>query len=121
MPNSIVPTQIGQTSPDSPLRSQVYIGRNVSVSFEAIGIGDGGRPDELQALKIYISKDGVKYGAIHFDVEDIADLFTDIPDLLSEELFLKPVKVSVCEVNETTGEGEEKQMVVLGSKTYAIA
>ena len=119
MPNSVIPTQLGYTAPGSSLRSQIYLGKDVNASFEAVGIGGGGRPDALQALKIHLTKeDGTAIGAIYLDVTDIITLKeenSNIPD----ELFLKLVEVSVCEINDTTQESEEKRMVILGSPTYA--
>ena len=119
MPNSIIPTQLGYTSPDSSLRSQLYLGKNVSVDFEAVGAGAGGRPDALAAVKIHLSQDGTALGAIYLDVSDIIAL-KDANENIPSELFLRLRQVSVCEINEATGEGEEKNMVVLASATYPI-
>jgi len=119
MPNSILPTQLGYTAPGSTLRSQIYLGKNVNADFEAVGVGADGRPDALQALKIHLTKeDGTAIGAIYLDVTDIITL-KEANSNIPTELFLKLVEVSVCEINDTTQESEEKKMVVLGSPTYA--
>lgn len=118
MANSIIPTQLGYTAPNTTYRSQIYLGKDVSANFEAVGLGAGGRPDVLQALKIHLSQGGVGLGAIYLDVTDIIALKAANPNI-PNELFLKLVQVSVCEINNLTGEGEEKNMVILGSPTYS--
>lgn len=118
MANTILPSQLGYTAPNSPLRSQVYIGKKVSASFEAIGLGERGRPDELQALKIYLSENGEAVGAVHLDVTDLYQVISENASLKGKEVFLKFRTVSVCEVNDETGEAEEKKMVILGSETF---
>lgn len=119
MANTIIPSQIGYTAPGSALRSQIYLGKQVTVDFEAVGLGAGGRPDELEALKIHISQNGQAQVALYIDVTDILALKASNPNLTGE-VFLQLKKVSVCEVNDTTGESEEKGMIILGSSTFAI-
>ncbi len=121
MSNTIIPSQFGYTAPNTTNRSQIYLGRNSNLGdsgFEAVGQGAGGRPDVLQALKIYLTKeDGSPLGAIHIDVSDIVTLKAANSNIPTE-LFLKLTEVSVCEINDVTGESEEKRMVILGSPTY---
>lgn len=119
MANTIIPSQLGYTAPGSALRSQVYLGKNVSVDFEAVGLGRGGRPDELEALKIHISQNGEAQLALYIDVTDILALKAANPSLTGE-VFLQLKKVSVCEINDSTGESEEKGMIILGSSTFSI-
>jgi hypothetical protein len=116
MPNSIIPTQLGYTAPKSSLRSQVFIGKNTSVDFEAVGLGEGGRPDELQALKIYLnSLNSEKKCVLHFDISDVETL---LESQNFNEFFLKIREVSVCQINDDTDESEEKKMLILGSEPY---
>ena len=121
MSNTVIPSQLGYTAPDSSLRSQVFIGKDLGLSFEAVGVGKDGRPDQLQALKIYISEGSERYAAIHIDVEDVKAMFADgltIPDGENPQVFIKLRTVSVCEVDDKTGEAIEKKMVILGSQAY---
>lgn len=119
MSNSIIPTQLGYTAPNTPSRSQIYLGKDVNAQFEAIGLGEEGRPDALQALKIHLSQNGVAKGAIYLDITDIIAL-QNANSNIPAELFLKLMEVSVCEINPSTGDGEEKKMVILGSPTYSV-
>lgn len=118
MPSTIVPSQLGYTAPSTPNRSQIYLGKDLNVNFEAVGLGADGRPDELQALKIHLSQGGVALGAIYLDVTDIIALKQSNSNIPSE-LFLKLTEVSVCESDTATGETTEKRMVILGSPTYS--
>jgi len=117
MATTIIPSQLGYTAPNTASRSQIYLGKNFNVEFEAVGIGNDGRPDELQALKIHLSQAGVPLGAIYLDVTDIIALKATNPAIPSE-VFLKLTEVSLCEVNDVTGETEEKRMIILGSPSY---
>ena len=131
MSNSIVPSQIGYTSPGSDLRSQIYLGRDTFVNFEAIGLGANQRPDALQSLKINISKI-VNYGksdqlietrgSIYLDIDDIikiqsSDYYPSTEDGGAENLMLQLKEVSVCE-QDKDGNSVEKRMVIIGSQTY---
>ena len=118
MSNSVIPSQFGYTAPNSTNGSQIYLGKNVGVQFEAVGLGQGGRPDVLNAVKIHISKDGVAQGAIYINVEDVLTLKAANSNLTGE-VFLKLKEVAVCE--EIDGVSTEKRMVILGSETYAAA
>lgn len=118
MAKTIVPSQLGYTAPGSRLRSQLFLGKNVNVQFEALGLGDDGRPDELQALKIHISQNGVAQGAIYLDVTDVLELKQKNSSLSGKELFLKLREASVCVLNEQTGEGEEKKIIILSSEPF---
>ena len=129
MASTIIPSQIGYTAPGSAKRSQIYMGKNVAVGFEAIGLGLNGRPDVLEAFKIHISKidkEGVASpaGAFYFDITDVLEIQakTNFPKVkgVAEELFFKPREVSICEIDKD-GNGVEKNMVIFGSQTYPVS
>ena len=125
MANSIVPSQIGSTPISSTNGSQIIFGRDlggngITVDFEAIGLGVGGRPDILQKLKINLSTstDGINYiktVSIILDPSVILTLIAgnaNVPKPLN--MILK--EVAICEEND--GISSEKRMVILGSDSY---
>jgi hypothetical protein len=115
MARTILPSQLGYTAPSSSYGSRVYIGRDVSVSFEAAGLGEGGRPDGIDALRIHIGQ-GDTQGIIYLDITDVNQIIA--ASQIKGNLFLKLREVSVCQVNDATGDSEEKKMVVLASEPY---
>jgi hypothetical protein len=116
MANTITPSQIGYNAPGSRNRSEIYLGRNTNVEFEAIGLGKNYRPDELQALKIHISRNNKSEGAIYIDIEDILNIKQQ--NAINSELFLKLREASVCVINENTGESEEKKIIILSTEPF---
>lgn len=129
MPNTVLPAQLG-TVPFNPggsgsaSNSQIVMGRDPTVTFEAVGLGAQGRPDYLQTVKINFSKAPSgsntykQMGSVSFDVADVYSFFTgnlNVP----QNLNIKFRQVSVCEVNDTTQETEERAMIILASQTFA--
>jgi hypothetical protein len=135
MANTIIPSQLGYNAPGSTNRSEVWIGRDVSVSFEAVGLGKGRRPDALEALKINISKIE-NAGQSNETVTLVSSLYLDVTDVLEitnqanypstngvkDELFLKLREFAVCEDTDNDGIGDtEKRVVILASQSYPAA
>lgn len=119
MPNSILPTQIGYTPPNSQQGSTVVLGRDMGngVQFEAIGIGATARPDVLEAIIINLTNasDNKKIASIIFDVNDIIALMTANTNI-STPLSFKLTEVAVCD-----SEQGEMNMVILASTPYKKA
>ena len=125
IPNVTTPPQIGFTPAGSTLGSQIVMGKNTAVTFEAIGYGEKGRPQELQKIVINLSKfEGTTYttiGSISLDVQAITDLIaanSNIPNPISMTLR----EVAVCEDTDNDGTADaEKRMIIIGSQTYLPA
>lgn len=121
MPDSIIPTQIGSTPPGSSLDSQVVIGKDTTVSFEAVGIGSQGRPDYVQNVIINLSKiennTTVTIAKIQLNVGDLITLM-DKNKNMPKNLSLALKEVAVCEIADGSEEAVDKRMIVLASDTY---
>lgn len=128
MPNSIIPTQIGNLpfDPNHSNISTIVLGKDntAGVTFEAIGLGTNGRPDSLESIKINFSKFNTgsesyrPLGSATLNVEDIYNFFTGNLNVV-QNLEIKFRQVSVCEINDTTNQPEERYMLVLASQTFA--
>ena len=120
MNNSIIPSTIGSTPINSTNGSQLVFGRDVSVTFEAIGLGQTGRPDVLQKLIINLStiNAGVttKTCSITLDPAAIITLITSNPNIPSP-VNMSLVEAAVC-VADDSGNTTEQRMIIIGSATY---
>lgn len=127
MPNTFFPTQIGTTPSGYQGGSQVIIGRDLRVSWEAVGFGAGGRPDALENFVINISQlSGVApiqssklngwRGQISLNVNDLVNIMKTNPAIAASGFNMKFREVSVC---EQVGDGtQEMKMLILASQTY---
>lgn len=131
MANTIVPSQLGYTAPNSTNGSQVFIGKDTLVSFEAIGLGQDGRPDYLEHLKINISRlvtqdeslSPQTVCSISINVNEVISIISNenypSTNNVKDVLQLKLREFAVCE--DTDGDGvadEEKKVVMLASQSY---
>lgn len=118
--NSFIPTQIGHTQKNGTYTSQVVIGKKVSVSFEAAGIGADSRPDELEELKIHITDTNTNTNvlSLHISITDILEL-KQANSNIPTEIFMKLREYAICQINDSTGEAEEKNVVFLASEPYS--
>lgn len=123
MPQSIIPTQIGSTPHSSSTTSKVVIGRDETLTWEAAGIGENGRPDNLEFLIINITNFNAgaktKVAQILLNVGDIMSIFNLNPKTVPAMIDMRIREVSCCEINDQTGEAEERKMMIVASQTYA--
>lgn len=124
--NSLLPTQIGYTPLSSgtpPYPSQVVIGRDITASFEAVGFGDGGRPDPMSLLKINLTNQAVdpavKVGSISMSATGLAAIISANFALLGQPLNFTFQEVALCV--DVNGTATEKRAVVLMSQSYLPA
>ncbi len=132
--NTSNPTQIGYT----PLGfngitgegggSQVVIGRDTNVEWEAIGYGSGARPDILQRMIVNLSYQRAinepvsdtnpleSDTKISLDVSDIILAYSGNAANFPNRLLLTFKEASVCEI--VSGNAVEKRMIIIGSQTY---
>jgi hypothetical protein len=128
MASTITPSQFGYTAPGSTLGSQIFLGRDLSLSFEGVGFGEGGRPDILESLKINICiNSGIegnsqnapqKIASFNISYSDIRSLYTGNSNFPSTPEF-KLRQFSVCEINDSTQESEERNVAFFASQSYA--
>lgn len=120
MPSSFFPTQIGflPTGANGTAQtSTLYFGRDTNATYDAVGFGQGGRPDYVSIIQIPLVQragDGTltKKGTITLDVAAIvsgANANSNMPTNLN--LVLQ--EVAVCD------NGTAKRMMIIGSQTYA--
>ena len=118
---SFLPTQIGYLPTGvngTAQTSSVYLGRDISTTYEAVGLGAAGRPDYLQEVVINLTyKDGptlTKRGTISLNVGDLYAAKLTNPNVPTDiSLYLQ--EVAVCD------NGTEKRMMVIASDPYAMA
>lgn len=56
MPSSVFPSQMGFVpSGSNSQQSQIIMGRNTTGTYEGIGVGQGGRPDSLESIQVFIT------------------------------------------------------------------
>lgn len=118
--NTFHPTNIGFVPTGAAgvaQTSSVYIGRDISSTYDAIGFGANGRPDYVQLVKIPLTQraaDGTltKQGTITLDVSALVTARSSNPNIPSSlELVLR--EVAVCD------NGTNKRMMIVASATYA--
>lgn len=120
MPALYLPTQIGYLptgANGTAGTSTLYFGRDVSATYDAVGLGAGGRPDYLSVINIPLTQrtaNGtlVKKGIVQMDVSAIVSGAVNRPQFPSV-LSLTFKEVLVCENGVTKG------MMILGSQTYS--
>jgi len=122
MPNTFYPTQVGFTPSGSFQGSQVIIGRNIDVQWEAIGFGAGGRPDPVNNMVInltFTANNGtaLRVGEVRLNAEELFDIAIE-NNLQDDTIELTFREISVCETDDE-GNASEKKMIILASQTYA--
>lgn len=108
------PTGIG-----SPYQSQVIVGKDLSLSFEAIGFGPNSRPDLVEGVRLNLTlisgnqQDGgpQKMASLSFSANDISAIIDSASTLVGPVPF-QLVEVIVC------NNGQSGRMMVLGSPVY---
>lgn len=119
---TLLPTQLGFQRKSNDKTSVVVIGKGAT---SYLGLGPDLSPDDLETLEINISQkeDGGTYTLISTISINFSDLKAIIEgnNALTEakKIDLKAIEVSICSVDEESGEATEKKMVVLGSEPYA--
>lgn len=125
MGQSLLPQQIGWTpngvgnGPNGTnLQSQVFIGKDVSVSWEAIGIaaGNAGRPAPLENLIINFTQISTskKIGSIQMNVNDLLTLMATNSNIPTDgSLSMKFTEFDVCQ------NGQPMKCLLLASQIYA--
>lgn len=93
------------------------LGRDVSVTWEAVGFGGGGRPDYIKTVIINLTDNTVmtaptKKAAISIDVADVLTIIASNANATTAALTLKLREVDVCD------DGTAKKMMILASATY---
>jgi hypothetical protein len=107
-----LPTGVNGTAQTSTL----YFGRDIDASYDAIGFGQGGRPDYLSIIQIPLvsrAMDGTltKQGTLTLDVGALVSGRMANPNMPTDlNLILK--EVAVCDA------GQNRRAVVLMSETY---
>lgn len=119
MSQSFFPSQIGFIPTGSAgvvKTSSLYLGRDPSLAWEAVGFGLQGRPDYLQTLVINLTKlqAGVPtiVGTLTLNVQDLQDIITANANATTPALNMKLRQVSVCDA------GVAKKMMIIASSTY---
>lgn len=117
MSNSIIPTQLGYTPPGSTNGSQLVLGKDVTiVDFEAVGLGEGGRPDILNTLIINITNAGQKVISISIDGRDMTVLIARNANL-PKNAVMTIKEAAICEQDDA-GNTTEKRILILASDSY---
>lgn len=115
MPNTFLPTQIGSTSLSYPSGSQVVIGRNIDVTFDAAGFGTGGRPDVVQNVILNLTETvdtfQVRLGTVSFNIADFLTILNTNPNT-PDQFDMRLRQVLVCD------NGVTKNAIILMSQTY---
>ncbi len=120
--NTVTPTQIGfiPTGANGTVKtSSLYLGKNVDVTWEAVGLGAQGRPDYLQVVNLNLTKVVgtsnpilTRLGTISFDVSDLQTIIAGNSNATAAALTFKLREVDVCD--STTA----RKMMVLSSLPY---
>lgn len=116
IPYTFHPTNIGYTPTGYSAGSQIILGGNPSGSWEAIGLGQHGRPDYVERVLInLIQPSGVttptRRAAISMNIVDLQTIITGRPHAPVQFNFALK-EVYVCEGGVT------KAMAILASQTY---
>lgn len=111
------PTNVGYTPTGSAYGSQLYLGRNLATTWEAIGFGQVGRPDILERVYINLTQvSGVatptRVAQLSFNVADVQTIITANPNAAAAALTFQLREVDVCESSVA------KKMLVLCSAPY---
>lgn len=97
---------------------RTIIGRDYSVTWEAVGFGPGGRPDGMMQLQINFTRVSgvaapVKFATVNLDVSTLVAAQVANPNVPSTGLNFAFREVAVCE------NGSSKRMMVIASQTYS--
>jgi len=122
MPNTFYPTQIGFTPSGSANGSQIIIGRNIDVSWEAVGFGAEGRPDITQNMVINLTFEAIdgttlRVGEVKLNAKELFDIAVE-NNLQDEVIEISFKEISICETDDE-GNSTEKKMMILASKPYS--
>lgn len=116
MANTILPSQLGFTPTGSSQGSQFFIGRNVNVDWEGVGVGSDGRPDPLDRMYIYFTSGvgdiPIQWGHIDLDVSQFLETIAANPNAPTTGFQLAMRQVLVCDAGVT------KNMMIIASQTY---
>jgi hypothetical protein len=120
MANTVFPSQVGFVPSGINQNSQVVFGRNITGSWEAIGVGQGGRPDILQQITAYIvniqGNSATLPIIINIDttaVQQIISSNSHAPQVFNFSL----QEVSTCETDDAGNSTEMRRMALL-SQAY---
>lgn len=121
---TLYPTQIGTipTGAYATYPSQLVFGRDVSaVTANDVGFGQAGRPDFVEKMTIYLTRNTSSDKTINATLTNKSNLSINVEDLItiSNANFNAPATFSFTlkEVDVCEG-GIAKKMCVLGSQTY---
>lgn len=121
MASSLYPPNIGfipiSGQGSTPQTPTITLGRDVSVTWEAIGFGAGGRPDYIKTVIINLTDNTViatptKKAAISINVADVLTIIAGNTNATAAALTFKLREVDVCD------DGTAKKMMILASATY---
>jgi len=122
MASSLYPPNIGfipLSGSSSTLQTPtIMLGRDVSVTWDSIGFGDGGRPDYIKTVVINLTDNSVintpvKKAAIAINIADVLTIIAGNTNATAAALTFKLREVDVCD------NGTAKKMMILASSTYA--
>ncbi len=110
--------QIGFVPSGVAQDGRVIIGKDYSVTWEAIGFGPGGRPDGLNQLQINLTRVSgvaapVKFASVNLDVSTLIAAQIANPNIPSTGITFSFREVAVCDA------GTNKRMLVIASSTYS--
>ncbi len=124
--NTFFPSQIGYIPTGNAagaLTSTVVVGRTITGVFEAVGFGQGGRPDYVEVVQVNISKRQSVGGGGAPIVDQYGTITMNVADIITARaanshfptnLNMTFKEVAICE------NGTNKRFMVLASQTYAV-
>jgi len=117
MPNTFIPSQLGWTQTGSANGSQIVLGKDLTVGWEAAGFGKAGRPDILEKVVINLTNTvqnpDAKRGSISIDVADLMTVIEANPENAPSVFRFELRQMDVCD------NGIAKKIMVLASQTYS--
>jgi len=94
------PTQIGYTPTGSAYGSQVVIGRNMNTTWDAVGFGQGGRPDYVERIYLNITQASgvapVQKAQIALDVKSLLNIIAANPNAPTTGFYFAFRELQVC-------------------------
>lgn len=110
--------QIGFVPSGVAQDGRVIIGKDYSVTWEAIGFGPGGRPDGMMQLQINFTQVSgvlapVKFATVNLDVSTLVAAQVANPNIPSTGLNFAFREVAICD------NGTSKRALVIMSQVYS--